>query len=174
MNNVMLDLETMGTAFNSPIVAIGAVRFDPKSEAIGETFYQLIDLQSCVDAGLPLDASTVIWWMRQGDSARGQICNPSLERSSIKDALFDFALWLQPEDKVWGNGVDFDNVILANAYKSVLKTEQPWKFWNNRCYRTVKNLKPNIELVREGTHHNCLDDAISQAKHLQIILGGRK
>jgi len=173
MNDIMLDLETMGTSFNAPIVAIGAVRFDPKSEEIGETFYQLIDLKSCVDKGLLLDVDTVLWWMRQGDNARGQICNPSLERVPLEIALVNFGIWLKPDDKVWGNGVDFDNVILSTAYRRC-NLEQPWKFWNNRCYRTIKNMQPDIELVREGTHHNCLDDAISQAKHLQVILGGRK
>jgi hypothetical protein len=171
MKHVMLDLETMGTRPQSPVVAIGAVLFDPRSDAIGETFYQLICLQSCEDVGLEIRADTVLWWLKQGDGARGQLVNPSLDRQPIKTALMDFSLWLPKGAVVWGNGADFDNVILSSAY-TACGQKTPWDYWNNRCYRTVKNLKPSIELVREGVHHNALDDAISQAKHLQKILKG--
>lgn len=173
MNNVMLDLETMGTFSTAPIVAIAAVLFDPKSSEIGDTFYQLINLDSCMKVGLLPDASTILWWMGQSDKARGQICNPSLDRSDLKEALLDFSLWIPDDAIVWGCGSDFDNVILANAFKT-MELPVPWKFWNSRCYRTVRELKPSIQFVREGTHHNALDDAISQAKHLQKVLGGRK
>jgi hypothetical protein len=171
--NVMLDLETMGTKAYSPIVAIGAVQFDLKTDTIGETFYQRIDLQSCEDVGLKLTANTVLWWLKQSDLARGEIVNPSLERCAIQDALLDFAFWIPNDAKLWGNGSNFDNVILSSAYE-VCNMKQPWDYWNDRCYRTVKSLKPSIEIERLGTHHNALDDAISQAKHLQKILGVSK
>ena len=45
-----------------------------------------------------------------------------------------------------------------------------WPYRNNRCYRTLKGLLPAIELERSGTHHNALDDAITQARHLQKIV----
>ncbi len=48
--------------------------------------------------------------------------------------------------------------------------EEPWNFWNNRCYRTLKNLHPKIELVRTGVHHHALADAKTQALHLLEIL----
>lgn len=173
LRDVMLDLETMGTEAGCPIVAIGAVMFDPRTSEIGDSFYQLITLDSCISRGMTLCADTVLWWMRQGDAARGQICRPDLERADLADALIDFAMWLPNNAIVWGNGSDFDNVILEAGFRAV-NQPVPWKYWNNRCYRTVKSLKPSIELEREGTHHNALHDAISQAKHLQKILGGRK
>ncbi|MEJ0847907.1 3'-5' exoribonuclease [Klebsiella pneumoniae] len=37
--HVMVDLETMGKKHNAPIVAIGAVVFDPATGSIGESFY---------------------------------------------------------------------------------------------------------------------------------------
>jgi len=48
--------------------------------------------------------------------------------------------------------------------------ERPWYFWNDRCYRTMKSLYPQIPMERDGVHHNALDDAISQARHLMAIL----
>jgi hypothetical protein len=37
------------------------------------------------------------------------------------------------------------------------------KHWYERDYRTARKLLPKIELEREGTHPNALDDAIFQA-----------
>ncbi len=66
-NNIMLDLETMGNTPTSAIIAIGAVRFDKK---IKGKFYGVIDLESCLEDGLTVDASTIMWWMQQSDAAR--------------------------------------------------------------------------------------------------------
>jgi len=73
MNNIMLDLETMGNGNNAAIIAIGAVKFD---QDITDRFYKTIDLDSSVDVGLEIDPSTVLWWMKQGDDARGQFQHP--------------------------------------------------------------------------------------------------
>lgn len=75
---------------------------------------------------------------------------------------------------MWGNGVDFDNVILRNAYDAV-SIEPFWKHWNNRCVRTIVELgrnagiDPKKTLQFEGDQHNALADAIHQAKCVSII-----
>jgi len=59
MNNLMIDLETMGTGPNSLVIAIGAVFFEPETGELGEEFYINIDWQSGIDAGLEMNADTV-------------------------------------------------------------------------------------------------------------------
>ena len=170
MNNVMVDLETMGNGPRAAIVAIGAVEFDPDSGKIGREFYQEIYLEDSVANGGVIDASTVLWWMQQGDVARAAVY--SKDGINLLPALLQFAQWLRecgPGVKVWGNGSPFDNVILRSAY-SALHMDAPWEFWNDRCYRTLKNLRPDIGFARGGTHHNALDDAITQARHAIAIL----
>lgn len=71
--------------------------------------------------------------------------------------------------EVWGNGASFDNVILRGAYARN-STPAPWAWWNDRCYRTIKALHREVPMERLGTHHNALDDAISQALHLIRML----
>ena len=163
----MLDLETMGNCPNAAIVAIGAVCFDIERRELGENFYQTIDLESSVAGGGVMDASTVLWWLNQSEAARQDIITG---REPIDSALELFSDWIgviMDDERIimWGNGVAFDNVILASAYRqhNIL---QPWDFINDRCYRTIKSLKPEIKMQRTGTYHNALDDAISQAKHL--------
>lgn len=70
---------------------------------------------------------------------------------------------------VWGNGADFDPVLLSSAYRAIGRPP-PHKFYNVHCFRTLKNLFPVEKPARDGTHHNALDDAIHQVKHLHKIL----
>lgn len=170
--HVMLDLETMGNTPDAPIVAIGACRFD-KNGVSWDTFYRKITLQSSVDAGAKIDASTVLWWLQQEAEARAELYSGDFVDEW--DALCDFANWINVHgdvDGIWGNGAAFDNVILAQGFRRH-RQNAPWPFWKDRCYRTIKSLS-DVEMKREGTHHNALDDAISQAKHLIAIWASSK
>ena len=172
--DIMLDLETMGTGPNAAIVAIGAVAFDIQSGTIGDRFYRVVDLGTSVAMGGEIDADTVLWWMKQSDDARAMFTRDSVPLSL---ALTSFSFWMcahgAPDNvRVWGNGAAFDNVILSSAYRRSAYM-QPWKHYNDRCYRTVKSLYPDVKLERVGTHHNAVDDAESQARHLIAMLGGQ-
>lgn len=171
--NVMLDLETWSTSPNAVITSIGAVKFVINSDntrgKIDDEFYCRINPQSCIDVGMEMSADTILWWMNQSAEARSEFQKPN---RSIQLVLNDFSSWMSDEPKninVWGNGSDFDNVILANAYKAC-KLPLPWKFFNNRCFRTLKNLYPDVEPTVVGVKHNALDDAKSQAHHLIDII----
>jgi len=161
--HVMIDLETMGTRPNAPIIAIGAVMFD--GTKAHDEFYVNVDLASAVDdSHAVVDPKTVLWWMDQSGEARSSLRE---DKKEILTALYEFREWLKPvkPEGVWGNGASFDNVILSETYKR-MGLEPPWPFWTDRCYRTMKNMYPQVEMERVGTHHNALDDAMSQANHL--------
>lgn len=161
--HVMVDLETMGTRPNAPIIAIGAVMFN--SNAILDEFYVNVDLESAVnDSQAVVDPKTVLWWMEQSGEARSAL---RADKENILNALYDFREWIKPVDPdgVWGNGASFDNTILSETYRRMNLTP-PWYFWQDRCYRTMKGMYPQITMERSGVHHNALDDAKSQALHL--------
>ena len=167
--HVMVDLETLGNNSNAVIISIGAVAFDLDSnETFSDTFYSIIDPESCVRSGLKMDVSTVMWWMKQSDQARKAF---EKEGSPLIEVLFGFAAWYPEGAKFWGNGATFDNVILSNAY-SACDMKKPWGYADDRCYRTVKALYPDVKVERVGVYHNAVDDAVTQAKHLVAMLGG--
>jgi hypothetical protein len=168
MKNVMVDLETLGNGSNSVIISIGAVTFD--HTGIGDTFYANIDPQSCADAGLKMDVSTVMWWMQQTEQSRAVFKKVN---SPLEVVLGEFSAWFPAGATLWGNGSTFDNVILSNAYRAI-GVKQPWDFWNDRCYRTLKSLYPHVKLERSGVAHNALDDAKSQAMHAVRIINATK
>ena len=164
---IMLDLETMGNGSNSAIIAIGAVSFD--KTGVKNKFYQQVNLQSSIDAGMEMDASTILWWLQQSDDAR-KAFEDNEKANDISQTLKMFSSFCSDEKVagMWGNGAAFDNVLLSNAYRKC-EIIQPWKFWNDRCYRTIKNMFFVEEFKRVGTHHNAVDDAESQALHLIAI-----
>jgi exodeoxyribonuclease VIII len=172
----MIDLETMGNGPRAAIIAIGAVEMDLSAGLLGQTFYRVVDLESSVTAGLEVDSSTIIWWLKQGDEARAAI---SKNGGPLIDALIDFTAWLQQcGDRkdlcIWGNGATFDNVVLASAYKAV-GLLLPWTYKGDRCYRTVRAMYPDIvaDHSEAGVAHHALADAVYQANHLIKILGPR-
>lgn len=166
MINVMLDLETFSTRSNAAIVSIGAVKFE--DDKILDTFYCTIDAATCKAAGLHIDKETLAWWAQQSKEARDALLVDNLP---LEVALNKFTAWFGTKSlPTWGNGAGFDNVIMENAYRAIGQ-KRPWLPWDDRCYRTVKNLF-NIPIdKREGTYHNALDDALTQTKHLIKILG---
>lgn len=161
--NIMLDLEALHTQPGGMIVSIGAVKFT--ADGLGDTFYQRICMEKAQSEGFIISAATVKWWLTQAEDAQAELVKPG--GISTAEALSLFNCFVNDCDPLlWGNGANFDNSILGAAYDH-LSMPKPWKFCNDRCYRTVKALHPDMPLSkRTGTHHNALDDAISQAEHL--------
>ncbi len=157
----MLDLETLGRSSRAAIATIGACRFSVGG--IVDEFYAKVDEEDCVSHGLEIETETVDWWKRQTHKANREIFGG--ERLPLRAALESFAKWVEEDQPVWGNGSDFDNVILTEAYKRI-GMEAPWCFWNNRCYRTAMSMLPKTNVVRTGLLHHALDDACHQARCL--------
>ena len=177
--NVMVDLETMGKKHNAPIVAIGAVVFDPATGSIGESFYKVVCLESSVNWGAVIDPSTVIWWLKQSSEARSAIVND--DAIPLQDALLQFREFVSDnvaggskKAQVWGNGASFDNSILRSSYDCIAE-DYPWEYWNDRDVRTMVELgqaigfDPKTTIPFEGDRHNALADAIHQARYVSAI-----
>lgn len=168
MEHIMIDLETLGTTPGCSILSIGAVFFDTE-HGLGSELRTVVHRPSCASVGLFEDADTLAWWRRQSEAARRVLIEADQETVaySIESALEELNKFckLGTNAKVWGNGADFDNPILIAAYKAT-GIKQGWKPYNGRCYRTIKNLYKSVKLERVGVHHDCLDDAKSQALHL--------
>ncbi len=177
--HVMVDLETMGKKYNAPIVAIGAVVFDPATGSIGESFYKVVCLESSVNWGAVIDPSTVIWWLKQSSEARSAIVND--DAIPLQDALLQFREFVSDnvaggskKAQVWGNGASFDNSILRSSYDCIAE-DYPWEYWNDRDVRTMVELgqaisfDPKTTIPFEGSRHNALADAIHQARYVSAI-----
>ncbi len=171
MRDIMLDLETMGVAAGCPVLSIGAQAFD--EHGVDEQgFYVIIGLESSKAAGLVVDPTTEKWWADQSEEARKVLTDTCAVELATAVGMFDNWLTQYSAPRIWGNGADFDLPILAAAIRASRQLV-PWKPYNGRCYRTVKNQFPDIKMQRSGTHHHALDDARSQAEHMVRICQNR-
>lgn len=171
LGHVMLDLETMGNSSNSVIASIGAVEFDIKTGETGREFYERIDIQSCLNAGLVVNGSTIKWWLGQSDAARAEICKAG---DGLRNVLEKFKSFMGCLDKVeiWGNGARFDIGILEDAYKATYdEVILPWDFRMERDVRTLVSFAPNIKehYPFTGTTHNPIDDCKHQIGYCSAI-----
>lgn len=176
MRDVMIDLETLGTRPGSTILSIGAVEFSAEgTSTLGPEFYSVISRLSCEVAGLHEDPETLAWWAKQSTDAQYvliEASDPPAKPLYKVLWLFDryLAQFKYDEVRVWGNGAAFDLPILAEAYHAV-NMASSWKFYNERCHRTLKELYPEVTIDRVGgTHHNALDDARAQARQAATCL----
>ncbi|MCZ6049733.1 3'-5' exoribonuclease [Escherichia coli] len=174
--HLMIDLETMGTNTNAPIVVIGAVFFDPQTGEIGPVFYIVISLTDAMNTGAVPDGGTIEWWLKQSSEARAAILTDQVK---LKDALSRFREFINEYSdekfvQVWGNGATFDNAILRTSYER-LDIPCPWRYHNDRDVRTIVELGKTIDfdartvIPFEGVRHNALDDARHQAKYVSAI-----
>ncbi len=170
MQDLMIDLETLGTNNAAPIISIGAALFDIKNKQIGDTFYEVLDVADQIDTKIRfVDSSTIKWWMNQSNAAKTVF---KTKATSTKTALENFRTWIITRtdfNKVhpWGNGASFDISLIESLFKDY-NIPCPWMFWNVMDLRTYKRfIGKNSPIEKlEGTNHNALDDAINQIKYV--------
>jgi hypothetical protein len=172
--NLMIDLETLGTAVNAPVVALGACYFDPDTGEIGSTFDAAIKLSEAMRYGRA-SGETFAWWLEQSDEARRKVARGRHESVKVFEAFEKFCLKHGDNVKPWANGSSFDISILEYSFMRILERPAPWKFWNIRDCRTIKELADGIVQFngeRKGVHHSALDDAIFQAEWVSAYWQG--
>lgn len=170
MNNLMIDLETMGKNKDAPIVSIGAVFFTPETGDIGQEFYAAVSLDSAMEQGATPDGDTILWWLKQSPEARAAICID--DTLSISDALSELSHFINRHAdntkylKVWGNGANFDNVILRGAYERAGQI-CPWAYWNDHDARTIVRLGVPSDSTQKWT---CLSMANGTTPWLMLVI----
>lgn len=169
--HTMLDLETLSLANNAMILSIGAVKFD--ADQIIDRFHVGILPEVNPRYSLHIDFGTVMWWFDPAhDAARRAIWE--LPKVDLFAALDSLDLWMKqtPDHQrgsLWGNGAIFD-IVKINSACDAVKLDHPVTYKREECYRTMKNRCPDVEFEQLGAAaHVALDDAESQAVHLQRI-----
>lgn len=175
LNDLMVDIETLGTKPGAVILSVAAVRFNIETGETGEIFNEKIDIGSCLDAGLVINADTLKWWMTQNEEARNKVFgvnqNPR-DFISLENALTKFSYFATkiPNCDIWANSPRFDVGILENAFNKVGMTI-PWRYSREMDVRTLSAIAPEIrsEIKFEGVQHDALDDCYHQIKYCTAI-----
>lgn len=177
--HVMIDGETPSAdACTTSFLTLAAVPFDPVTGAVGEEvdgnlpFYYRCSLDSLKEAGFSTSADTLDWWSKQSYAAYNEAFGGTSPITYLWSAFHYYCTQLKANYEkivVWGNGANFDNVICEQSFRKLGMTV-PWSYRDNRCFRTLKELFPEIQVVYEGIKHTAVDDARNQAKHAIKIL----
>lgn len=173
MKHLMIDFETLGNTPDSAVLSLGAVTFT--KDGILEEKSWFFDVEAQTTARLAVSFDTVAWWMKQGDEARSLFENCIKHGQRPTTILNEFASWLSSDSKypktdwsllIWSCGATFDIPIIESLMRRS-GIPLPWKFWNHRCYRTLKQMF-DLEKGKKnpGTKHDALDDARFQATNL--------
>lgn len=176
----VIDIETLGKGAKTKIATIGAVvRHALSSEILGE-FYVRCDL---VQQGRTFDIDTLDWWREQGEKnklAHDEVFG-NVDRIPLDEALSLLSQFIEAHHQdgfrpqVMGNGSEFDNVILADAFDQ-FGIKLPWDYYANQSLRTVVlmgrallGIDPKYSLQFKGTQHHALDDAKHESEYLSFI-----
>lgn len=171
MNNLMVDLETLGTKPTSVFLSLAVVPFNIHTGEVGKPFYRTIKLEDAIRKGRTIDASTLQWWMSQDADIRYKMFVGGCRLVEALNHLNHYiGTVLGLEDPfVWGNSASFDLGMLGDAYDQ-LGMRRPWNFRNERCYRTIiSEFPPDIKFDRVDAH-DPVEDCKHQIKKLVYVM----
>lgn len=177
--DAMIDIESLGLGPRVVVLQIGAVLFGRDEITIGgfpevNRFSVDLDLQSQIDGGRKIDASTLMWWLTVApEEARRRVFVERAPRP-INAALADLSSFLRGVERVWARGPQFDLVNLESLYTD-LGMGVPWSYRAVRDSRTLLEFAesaPDITLLEaEGPAHVGVADAAREAMQVQLTLG---
>lgn len=172
MIHVMVDLETASTANNAAILSLGACCFAGRNPHSDSRFYMKASLASNEAIGLNVDKEVMEWWDKQSPHSRAEAFSGTEDVLSVLDHFHSWICKLGPIENVhlWGNGADFDLVILRNAYET--NATYPFDFRKHRCYRTISSIFASFIPYPKYAEqqHNALADAEHQAKRISHLV----
>lgn len=173
LDDVMVDIETLGQGHNAHILSIGAVRFNPnfyEPDKWGK-FYRIV---MTVQPGAVIDVSTVVWWMGQAvvnPAAAKALFDVNNQPIFLAKALAEFATFCEGATALWSNSPTFDETILRDAAKREglqfamsYRTSRDQRTLVALANRILGGLNQKIDIPFNGVPHNALDDAMHQAQ----------
>jgi hypothetical protein len=168
----MIDLETLDVTPTATVLSLGAVKFDPFSDAEPHSeLYFKISIDDQDRLGRTVSDKTIEWWGQQDPKIMEEVfdqSNPN-EVMTVEQALVSLSKWVVGVDEIWAQGYGFDITMLEDMYRSAGKPI-PWQFWQISDARTITKRMPKDPRKDMQTNlHNALADAYFQAKSVQIM-----
>jgi hypothetical protein len=175
----MVDIETLGIKPGSVILVIAATAFDIHTGEITDEFITYVNVKSCTDEGMTIDANTLQWWECDNRELYKDLVEKIInEGIPIEEALKKFNIFVkQHKDgndsfKIWAKSPSFDLILLKVAY-NLFGMVIPWYYRDELDVRTLLQLTdgnfPDFEV--EGKEHDGLYDCRIQAKRTAWAYG---
>lgn len=160
MNNLMLDIETLGTGTDAVITQIGACYFDRVTGGIDNTMLINCSIEDQIRDGRIVDDATLRWWFSQSPTFFS-------DPVPLKQALENVTAFAQEAQYVWCHAT-FDVPIIDHAFK-MYGVPLPWHYTHVRDIRTLADLaggeKPK---TKNKKTHSALDDCLHQVEYCSV------
>ena len=165
--HAMIDIETLACSYDSVILTIGGVKFNPFDAA--EPYEPLnikLEIDDQLERGRKKDPDTIKWWGSLPQKVRDEAFSVG-DRVSVEDGLTHLNTWIGDCQKVWSQGPSFDMPILGSLYKE-FGMKQNWMFWDERDSRTITALlNRDFKKSLKFDAHSAVADCIAQAQCVQ-------
>lgn len=187
-NDVMIDIETLGTDQRAVVLSIGAIAFDAENpdanmfeghpvagDMPGQLpiFYTALNFDEQLAKGRTIKADTLRWWMRQNADAQIAAFD-TVEATPHQDgwmgetmALRSLARFIEFQmgstGKIWAKSPSFDLTILESLYRDFDDTP-PWRYAQERDVRTIIDVAVIPNPVGK---HEPIEDCLGQIKAVQ-------
>lgn len=175
--DIVVDIETLGTKSDSPIIQIGAIFFDIKTAEVINTFDYVVDIENTM---IDVSGSTLRWWLNEDHNlfkdiilnSKNKGCRPIYEiLNFLRQDIMSFKEL--GDVYLWGHGILFDNNIIRTAMEKV-GIEYPIDYNKDRDVRTILELACLKEDVTEnefrnkhsvvGVKHDAINDCMNEMK----------
>lgn len=169
--DVMLDLETLGTGSGAAVISVGLVCFDQWGSDANASLHMGI---SKPEGNIEID--TTLWWLRQPDEARKRIVDMVQGGDTELIVCSCIASFVRQYGvkKLWSNGPSFDERLLREMFdRNIGAGRFPLAYNCGRDYRTIMDVSALLgvpKVDREGVAHDALSDAIHQANNVAAVL----
>lgn len=164
--DVVVDIETLATSKNAPIISIGALWYDNNNQP--HYLYKVNDIDDLKeqDELKHIDIRTLKWWIKTmrdlgpyvktdfekcfnrnlvdtenefDDASSGSYVNNLLAFHNFLREAKDYAVANVLKFNIWGCSPSFDLRILEHHMKE-RALEVPWAYYNERDVRTIRDL----------------------------------
>lgn len=175
MNDLMLDIETLGVGPDAAIVSIAVVQFDLMTGEVGDIFRQTIKIDT-IPSCRTVDLHTVGFWMEQPDDAR-HISFGQPDKVAHATAMAMCVDWIEEhsyaDTTLWGKGPTFDIALLTSSMKAEGIT-LPIPFRNHRDVRTILDIGERMQIADDiifaGVPHDPVSDCRHQIKQIHNVM----
>lgn len=173
--HIMLDIETLSTSSDAPILQIGFALADEVGIHSGGKItipLEIIDFQL-----YPISGDTLRFWLSQKKEAIESVFFPPPDNvlGALADALKELTLFINsaladyPNLTVWANHPQFDIAILANAYETEGVEKPIYPLYKVLDYATMRKLSQVEPRTINLRPHDAEFDCVYQLTHLLDI-----
>ena len=162
--DLMLDIETFGTSYNSAVVQVAMVYFNRESGQLGQEIIVNLDVQDSISNGFEISSETLDWWEKQ---PREILESLSVNPFKLKEGLEIIKNFIHIDSIIWCHST-FDVPILGNVFLK-MGNKLPWRYKNVRDIRTLceqANLNLDMYDWESEKTHNALSDVKFQVKYV--------